>query len=178
MSLSKIPARTIPTFIFLLLATAALTGHTRVLSSAAVSEVDDDPAGTSAPKVPLELREASAAAGEEELPVASLLDQLFKQIKSQNACECWQVVNRLVRLGRAHGVLVTDRLEKELQSPDFKLRLASARALCQLNITDRAVGVLTTMVSEGETAEARRLAANAIGLTTCLYGDEATTTAL
>ena len=114
----------------------------------------------------------------DELPVASLTEYLLKQVGRENTVDCWQAVNRMVRLGRSNGAIVTDRLEKELQSPDFKVRLACARALCQLNITDHAAPVITEMVQHGDSAEARRLAANAIGLTTSLYGDEATGSAL
>ena len=169
-------------FIFAL---AVLFGfQSPLFASATEADADNAPSASSAAAAVNELNAASrakapnAAAEFEELPVAALTDHLFKQIKTQNTTDCWQSVTRLVRLARSNGAVVTDRLEKELQSSDFKVRLASARALCQLNITDRAAAVMSAMVVSGETPEARRLAANAIGLTTSLYGDEATTEAL
>ena len=152
-----------------LLAWFGLTIQASLFAAAAPNAAGADPDDfTDAPVIE---GDTVAPAVPEELPVGALTDHLFKQIQTQNCNDCWQAVNRLVRLGRTHGAVVTDRLEKELQSADFKVRLASARALCQLSMTDRAVGVLTTMVSSGDTPEARRLAANAIGLTTTLYGD-------
>jgi carboxyl-terminal processing protease len=153
-----------------LLAWIAITLQASLFAAA----VDDEDVSA----VPGTAPDAATKAPEEELPVTALTDHLFKQIQTQNANDCWQSVNRLVRLGRSNGVLVTDRLEKELQSPDFKVRLACARALCQLGMTDRAVGVLTAMVSSGDTPEARRLAANAVGLTTTHYRDQTTRDAL
>ena len=164
-----------------LLAWIALTlqASSFAASSSTTAVEDDDVTGATAPGTVSSAAESPALkAQDEELPVGALTDHLFKQIQTQNANECWQSVSRLVRLGRSNGALVTDRLEKELQSTDFKVRLASARALCQLGMTDRAVGVLNALVASGETPEARRLAANAIGLTTTLYGDQSTRDAL
>jgi carboxyl-terminal processing protease len=142
-------------------------------------EKTDNEAGSAADDAnAIHAKAAEAPPEFEELPVGALTEHLFKQIKTQNTTDCWQSVNRLVRLARTHGAVITDRLEKELQSSEFKIRLASARALCQLNITDRASTVMCTLVVSGETPEMRRLAANAIGLTTSLYGDEAITDAL
>jgi carboxyl-terminal processing protease len=114
---------------------------------------------------------------EEDLPIAELTDELLNQVKLQKPDACWQAVSRLVRLGE-HSPVVTERLEKELLARDFRSRLVAARALCQLNNIDRAAGVLTSLVEKGETPEARRLAANAIGLTGSLYNNETVIDAL
>lgn len=115
--------------------------------------------------------QSKLATPDDHLPIAELTNQLFDQVKTQKPDACWQAVGRLVRLGE-HNSVVTDRLEKELLSSDYKSRLVAARALCQLNCTDRAAGVLAAMVEKGETSEARSLAANAIGVTVSLYNNE------
>ena len=121
---------------------------------------------------------AGTSTDEELISVKALTDQLFKQIEHEKPDEIWDAVNRLVRLGRAHGSLITERLDRGLLSSDYKLQLACARALCQLNSTEQAAQVLSHLVEKGSTPEIRRLAANAIGLTTSLYGNAETTTVL
>ena len=120
----------------------------------------------------------SKVADQELTAVPQLTDQLLKQIESEKAGDLWDEVNRLVRLGRNHGALVTDKLESRLLFNDQKVQLACARALCQLNCTQRAGPLLAKLLQNSESVEIRQLAANAIGLTTPLYGDEATGNAL
>ena len=116
---------------------------------------------------------------EEQLPVEELANQLLEQIKGAKPDDLWGHVNRLVRLGQSFGRRVSDRLEVELKSRDEKLRLASARALCQLSTVDLAAPVLHALVLEGSTEEIRRLAANTLGLNpTTLFEDTATQAAL
>ena len=115
---------------------------------------------------------------DEELGLPALVDELVKQIGREKPDAIWDAVNRLARLGRKHGAAVTDRLERELASPNAKVQLAAARALCQVNNIERAAPVLTKLAEKGESADIRRLAVNAIGLTTPLYGEERTTKAL
>jgi antitoxin component of RelBE/YafQ-DinJ toxin-antitoxin module len=109
---------------------------------------------------------------DEDIAVGPLTEELIKQIQKEDPASIWEPVSRLVRLGKTHGAAVTARLETELASPDEKVRLAAARVLCQLGLTERAAGVLAKILESGTTPELRRLAANAVGLTTTLYGDE------
>jgi len=159
------PVRALPIVPFVALVAFLLATLTFSSRSAEAEAADD----AVAPK---------AEAPAEELPITPLTDKLLEEIKTQNAAEVWETVNRLVRLSRAYGTVVTERLEKELQSNEDKVRLVAARALCQLNMTDRAAPVLHQLVQKAPTAELRRLSANSIGLTTSLYGDETTAAVL
>lgn len=140
-----------------------------VLLAAAVqicfgAEVQEPPAPKTAPAT--------------DLPVSALVDQLFKQIETDKPELMWEAVNRLVRLSSSNGNAVTDRLEKQLRSKDEKIRLACARALCQLNSIDDAAPVLCELVKTGNSAEIRRMAAGSLGLTLSLNGNEPVATAL
>jgi carboxyl-terminal processing protease len=115
---------------------------------------------------------------EEELPVAVLTEELFKQIGAAKPDQVWEPAARLIRLARLNGDVVIDRLNRDLHSKDPKLQLVCARALCQIDQTEEAGKVLVKLAQSAKDVEIRRLAANAIGLTTSLYGDDFTATAL
>ncbi|MCY3021841.1 MAG: hypothetical protein NTW87_22760, partial [Planctomycetota bacterium] len=87
---------------------------------------------------PREADGGALATGLEEPSVTQLADQLFKQLESEKTESTWEVVNRLARLAREHGTAITERLEKGLQAADERMRLACARALCQLSNTEQA----------------------------------------
>ncbi|MCW8130936.1 MAG: PDZ domain-containing protein [Planctomycetota bacterium] len=114
----------------------------------------------------------------EQLPVDELASQLLRQVKDGEGEEIWEPVGRLVRLAKSYGAKVTERLEAELASPNEKLRLGCARALCQLNALERAKPVLLDMLKHGASAEIRRLAANSIYLAPILSEDKDTGDAL
>ncbi len=104
----------------------------------------------------------------------ALTTTLLKEIKKEQPDKIWGSVTRLVRLGRRHGRAITVKLEKELTSNNAKLRLAVARALCQLNEIEIASPVLCQLIIDAKDSEIRRLAANAIGLSPRLYDDTRT----
>jgi carboxyl-terminal processing protease len=115
---------------------------------------------------------------EEELPVAVLTEELFKQIAASKPDQVWEPAARLIRLARLNGDAVIDRLTKEMASPDQKVQMVCARALCQIDHTEAAGAVLVRLAQSAKDLQIRRLSANAIGLTTSLYGDDTTATAL
>ena len=106
--------------------------------------------------------------------IAAQADLLFQRIQNETVDNVWDAVNRLVRLARANGTAITDRIEKQLAAQDQKVQLACARAMCQLTVTEQAAPVLLNLVKNGTTTEIRRLAANSIGLTASLCGHEPT----
>jgi carboxyl-terminal processing protease len=110
--------------------------------------------------------------------IAAQADQLFQRIQNETVDNVWDAVNRLVRLARANGTAITDRIEKQLAAQDQKVQLACARAMCQLTVTEQAAPVLLNLVKKGSTPEIRRLAANSIGLTASLCGHEPTAKSL
>jgi len=129
----------------------------------------------------------SASAGEADTPqveapgeaeIALLVDHLIKQVETESIDRMWDPVTRLVRLARANGDVVTDRLERQLTAHDPKMQLAAARALCQLNNTDHAAPLLAKLMKTGQTPEMRRYAATALGLTNSLNGNEGIVTSL
>jgi carboxyl-terminal processing protease len=104
--------------------------------------------------------------------MAALADQLLDQIAKEEVENVWEAVNRLVRVGKASGTITTDKLAERLTAPDQKIQLACARALCQLSNTERATPVLLELATKGQTPTLRRLAANAVGLTASLAGNQ------
>jgi carboxyl-terminal processing protease len=128
--------------------------------------------------VAFNVRAQDAGVADEKLPVAELADEIFKRIASAKPDQIWEPAARLVRLARMNGDAVSERLTNGLKSPDQKVQLVCARALCQIEQNEAAGGLLIALAQSGKEPEIRRLAANAIGLTTTLYGDEKTGAAL
>ena len=115
-----------------------------------------------------------AETAKDKVPLASAsVDQLFERIESQTADDIWEAAGRLVKFGRSDGGAIVARLEEKLaSSKSEKVRLACARALCQLNKTEKAGAALAELVEHGESAETRRLAGSAIALAISLHGNE------
>src|SRR4051812_14119004 len=64
--------------------------------------------------------------------ISAQADLLFQRIQNETVDNVWDAVNRLVRLARANGTAITERIEKQLAANDQKVQLACARAMCQL----------------------------------------------
>ncbi|MBE7466979.1 MAG: PDZ domain-containing protein [Planctomycetes bacterium] len=111
-------------------------------------------------------------------PVRQLSKLILETIREAPLDEVWESVGRLVRLGRLPDSPVAELLEQALKDPDDKVRLASARALCQLGQTDPAGTTLLTLLKDSKDAQVRRYAATAVGLTPKLYGHKGATEAL
>ncbi len=110
---------------------------------------------------------------------APSVDQLFDSLQSAALTHIWEPVGRLVGLARTDGGAIATRFEETLgASKDAKVRLACARALCQVNRAEKAAAALADLVEHAESAEIRRATASAITLSVQLHGNQTVLNAL